>query len=169
MQRRGQTYPSDLSPRRLSLTPLEYAYRLLARRAYSEKEMEERLGGKGFTPKAVVQVVARLKAQGYINDSSLACELVERLKEKGYGRWYIQRKLTQRGLTVPLMDEATQEVVSTDEEIEVARRLLERRFGEGGLKDRKAQGRAFRFLVSRGYSMDVATTLVDNVAEELIH
>lgn len=150
LKRRGQTH----------LTPLQYAYRLLARRAYSEKELEERLEGKGFTPKAVVQVVARLKARGYVNDVALAHEQAERLKEKGYGRRRIQEKLYGRGLASSLIDEATQEVVSPQEEMGVARRLLERRFGEDRLKDRRTQGKAFRFLISRGYPMDVAAALV---------
>ena len=165
MQRRNQTHPSCWSPREQSLTPLQYAYRLLAQRAYSEKELEERLVGKGFTQKAVAQVVAQLKAQGYVNDASLAHEQAERLKEKGYGRRRIQEKLYYRGLAASLIDEATQEVVSAQEEIEAARRLLERRFGEGRLKDHKSQGRAFRFLISRGYPMDVAATLVGTEEE----
>ncbi len=92
---------------------------------------------------------------------------MERLKKKGYGRRYIQQKLVHRGLAASLIGQATQEAVSAEEEMEVARRLLQRRFGEGGPKDRKAQGRAFRFLVSRGYSMDVATALVDAEEEGL--
>ncbi len=144
------------------LTPLQYAYRLLARRAYSEKELEERLEGKGFTAKAVAQAVARLKAQGYVNDASLAWEQVQRLKGRGYGKRYIQQKLVHRGLAAPLIGQATQEAISAEEETEAARRLLQRRFGEGGPKDRKARERAFRFLLSRGYSTQVAAALLDN-------
>jgi regulatory protein len=144
------------------LTPLQYAYRLLARRAYSEKELEQRLEGKGFTSKAVVQAVTRLKAQGYVNDASLACEQVEQLKRRGYGRRYIQHKLAHRGIAASLVDQTTQEVVSSEEELETARRLLQRRFGENGPRDRKARERGFRFLLSRGYSMDIAAALVTN-------
>jgi regulatory protein len=155
LKRSGQTH----------LTPLQYAYRLLARRAYNQKELGERLEGTGFTSKAVAQVIARLKAQGYVNDVSLACEQVERLKEKGYGRRYMQRKLVQRGFAAPLIDQVIKAAVSAEEEVEAARRLLQRRFGGGGPKDRKAQERAFRFLVSRGYSIDLAANLVDNGEE----
>jgi len=68
-------------------TPFDYAYRLLARRAYSEQELTDKLLTKGFTEAAVTRTIARLKAQGYLDDARLAADHAERLRERGLSIW----------------------------------------------------------------------------------
>ena len=58
-----------------NLTPLDYAYRLLSQRAYSAHDLAAKMRGKGFTPQAVEQAVARLTTQGYLNDTKLAADM----------------------------------------------------------------------------------------------
>ncbi len=147
LQRRGSTP---------FLTPLTYAYRLLARRAYSRREMQEKLEEKGFTAQAIDQTLSRLQEQGYLNDVSLAQALVQRLRERGYGRLRIREKLFQRKLPAWLIEE-TAHLVGSEEEKQ-ARLLLQKHFPKG-LKDRRLQAKAFRFLVNRGYATDLALTL----------
>src|SRR5437870_9943497 len=81
-----------------SLTPLDYAYRLLARRAYSEQELADKLLAKGFTAAVVTRTVVRLKTQGYLDDVRLAADQAERLRTRGFGSEGIKAKLAQKGL-----------------------------------------------------------------------
>jgi regulatory protein len=148
-----------------SLTPLDYAYRLLARRAYSEQELIAKLCDKGFPPEGVSRAIERLKAQGYLDDLHLAADQVERLRTRGFGPAGIYAKLTKKGLSV----DAIEEVLEADEESldsVSARRLLASRFSADALKHPQTRARAFRLLLRRGYSQDLAESLLGNYLDE---
>jgi regulatory protein len=142
-----------------SLTPLDYAYRLLARRAHSEQTLADKLLTKGFTEKAVARTLARLKEQGYLNDEDLAADQAERLRKKGLGTEGVRVKLAQQGLTTVTIE---QELEKSDgsEDLESARRLLASRFSADALKQLQQYARAFRFLLRRGYAQDVVERLL---------
>ena len=143
-----------------SLTPLDYAYRLLARRPHSEQALADKLLTKGFTEKAVARTVARLKEQGYLNDESLASDQAERLRKKGFGAEGVRAKLVQKGLAVDTVEQALLDESGGTEELESARQLLASRFPTDALKQPQQYVRAFRFLLRRGYAQDVVESLL---------
>jgi regulatory protein len=142
-----------------SLTPLDYAYRLLARRAHSEQELADKLLTKGFTEKAVARTIARLKEQGYLNDANLAADQTERLRARGVGAQGIKVKLKQKGIAEQVIEQ-TLESSGTTEELKSAHQLLASRFSADALKQSQQYARAFRFLLRRGYSQDVVESLL---------
>jgi regulatory protein len=142
-----------------SLTPLDYAYRLLARRAHSEQALANKLLIKGFTEKAVARTVARLKEQGYLNDESLALDQAERLRKKGFGAEGVRAKLAQKGLAADTVDQALEESRGAEDR-ESAQKLLASRFPTDALKQPQQYARAFRFLLRRGYAEDVVESLL---------
>lgn len=147
--------PQSRSPSSSSLlTPLDYAYRQLARRAYSKHELTEKMRALGFTEAAVAQTIERLLVQGYLNDAQLAGDYVERLRNRGFGCERIRIKLLQKGVPA----ETVEEVLFAEGpilEVEQARRFLASRFSLDALKQPKIAARAFRLLLNRGYSQDV--------------
>lgn len=143
----------------LSLTPLDYAYRLLAQRAYSESQLAEKMLTKGFTEAAVSHTIARLKEQGYLNDALLATDQAERLHKRGFGSKQIRAKLVQKGIDQSTV-ESTLTSTSSHDEQENASRFLASRFSPDALKQPKIAARAFRLLLSRGYSQDVVEQLL---------
>jgi regulatory protein len=146
-----------------ALPPLDYAYRLLARRAYSEQELAEKLSAKGFTAGAVTRTIARLQTQGYLDDARLAADQAERLRARGFGPEGIRTKLAQKGLPSETI-EHTLEAGGGDEELRSARRLLASRFSTDALKESQTRARAFRLLLRRGYSHEVADSLLGSEA-----
>src|SRR5215212_4684210 len=98
-----------------SLSPLDYAYRLLARRDYSEQELSTKLLAKGFTEEAVTHTVTRLKEHKYLNDSRLAADQIERLTAQGFGPEGIKAKLAQKGFS----SETIAHALTTNQEMEV--------------------------------------------------
>ncbi len=150
---------SPSRPMERSLTPLDYAYRLLAQRSYSEVQLAEKMLAKGFTEAAVARTVARLKEQGYLNDARLAADTAERLRQRGFGQERIREKLTQHGIAA---DTATTVLATTssDDEREDAQRFLASRFSADTLKQPKIVARAFRLLISRGYPQEVVEQLL---------
>ncbi len=148
-----------------SLTPLDYAYRLLARRAYSEQELTDKLIAKGFTIVAVTRTVARLKTQGYLDDVCLAADQVERLRSRGFGPEGIKSKLAQKGLSSASVEQ-TLETSGENQDLESAQRLLASRFSADALKEPQTYARAFRLLLRRGYSQEVVESLLGSAPED---
>ena len=149
-----------------SLTLLDYAYRLLARRAYSEQELADKLLAKGFTAAAVTRTVTRLMSQGYLDDTRLAAEQAERLRARGFGSEGIKAKLVQKGLT-PATVAQTLETSGENQDLESARRLLASRFSTDALKQSQIQARAYRLLLRRGYSQEVVESLLGSASEDV--
>ena len=148
-----------------SLTPLDYAYRLLARRDYSEQELSTKLLAKGFTEEAVTRTIFRLKEQKYLSDPRLAADQIERLKAQGFGPEGIKVKLSQKGFSSETIDYA----LSANEEVDTrtsARKLLASRFAADALKQPQTYARAFRLLLRRGYSQDVVESVLGNAPTE---
>lgn len=141
------------------ISPLNYAYRLLARRDYSEQELSTKLLAKGFTEEAVTHAVTRLKEQKYLNDSRLAADQIERLTAQGFGPAGIKAKLTQKGFS----SETIAHVLTANEEMDVrasARQILASRFSADALKQPQTYARAFRLLLRRGYSQEVVESVM---------
>ncbi|HKA54273.1 MAG TPA: regulatory protein RecX [Candidatus Binatia bacterium] len=157
---------SAIRDRQSSLTPLDYAYRLLARRAYSEQELTDKLLAKGFTAAAGARTVARLKTQGYLDDARLAADQAERLRARGFGAEGIKAKLAQKGLP-PETVAQTLETGGENQELESARHLLASRFSADALKQSHIHARAYRLLLRRGYSQEVVESLLGSTAEDL--
>jgi len=148
-----------------SLSPINYAYHLLARRAHSEKELTEKLLAGGFTAEAVTGTIAQLRTQGYLDDNRLAADQVERLRERGFGPEGIKNKLVQKGLSLDIIEQVV-EIDEENKEQESARRLLASRFSADALKQSRNYARAFRFLLRRGYSQAVIENLLGSEPPE---
>jgi regulatory protein len=154
-----------MKPSTSSLTTLDYAYRLLARRAHSEQELAKKLLDKGFTEDAVTRTVATLKVRGYINDATLAADQADRLRARGFGAAGIKEKLARKGLAKGTVDEVVASA-DGDEDREAARQILASRFPSDALKKPQTYARAFRFLLSRGFSQDVVEDVLGEAPED---
>jgi regulatory protein len=144
-----------------SLSPLDYAYRLIAQRDYSEQELSTKLLMKGFTEEAVVHTVALLKEQKYLHDARLAADQMERLQAQGFGPEGIKAKLARKGFSSATIAH----ILTTNQEMDVrtsARKLLASRFSADALQQPQTYARAFRLLLRRGYSQDVVESVMGN-------
>ena len=147
------------SSRTSAQTPLNYAYRLLARRDYSEARLVEKLHSKGFSSHATTATVETLRERGHVNDTRLAVRLAEWFQNQGFGPRAIWVKLEQKGLTEGAIEEALSgHVEQTD--VGVAQRVVQRRFSSSALRDPKMRARAFRLLLRRGYSPSVVASVL---------
>jgi regulatory protein len=152
------------NPRPL-ISPLDYAYSLLARRDYSEQELSRKLLAKGFTEQAVTRTVTRLKEQKYLDDPRLVADQVERLSAQGFGPEGIKAKLLQKGFSPEIIDRATAANEERDARAS-ARKLLASRFSEDALKQPQAYARAFRLLLRRGYSHETVESVMGSAPGE---
>jgi len=135
----------------------ERALRLLAVRARSRREVEERLRRSGFSEEAVRAAVESLQAAGYLDDRSFARELASsRLRGRPVGRLRILHDLVRRGIEPREAEEALEaalESESEESELERAIRAARSRLGEGPATwDDKSVARMVRFLKGRGFT-----------------
>jgi SOS response regulatory protein OraA/RecX len=149
-------------------SPLEYAYRLLAQRDYSEQAISAKLLAKGFTEDEVSSTVTRLKEQNYLNDSRLAADQSERLHARGFGPAGIKAKLAQKGFLSSTIDQVLTTNAAMDERDDraAARALLASRFSADALQQPRIYARAFRLLLRRGYSQEVVESVMGNAPSD---
>ncbi|MGE5236465.1 MAG: regulatory protein RecX [Acidobacteriota bacterium] len=76
----------------------EVALRLLSRRAYSARELTDRLLRRGFEPAVVRAEVARLEKVGLVDEEALARAVARDVIRRGYGRRGVAASLRRRGL-----------------------------------------------------------------------
>jgi regulatory protein len=135
-------------------TARQAALRLLAARALSERELEERLARKGFEPAEVSAVVSAMRRAGYVDDRKLAYNVISsRSKRARIGRGRLEAELGRRGIS-PRDRQSAWEMARDefDEQALLAQAiqvLLER---EGPPRDIRAYERLAQRLARRGFA-----------------
>ncbi|WP_319407216.1 regulatory protein RecX [uncultured Desulfosarcina sp.] len=145
-----------------SASALDSAFRILARRDHTCKELAVKLRQKGFDGVAIDGALARCRELGYLDDAKTAAIIAGHLVESGYGPLRVRQTLRQKGLDDALIEQAL--VRCGDEETQVisARRMLEKRTSHLGREGDpwKRRQKACRFLAGRGFAATVINRAV---------
>lgn len=135
---------------------MEAALRLLEDRARSRQELLQRLQRKGAAPSVIDAVLARLSAQGLVDDEAFARQWTESRLRTGHGRRRIALELRVKGIAGALIREALAEVAEPAQEAAAAERLARaRRRLLRSLAPAVQRRRLYGFLQRRGYAGDV--------------
>lgn len=128
-------------------------------------QMQERLSKKGFSATAIEVVITDLKRLNLLDDYRFARRWVEsRLLGKPAGARRFRQDLRHRGVDAAVIDRVLEEFKDTLESEQVAVDLLMRqRWRYVDLEEQKAKRRMFGYLGRRGYEMDMARKVVDQV------
>ncbi len=143
-----------------------YAVRLISIRAYSERELRDRLALKGFSRQVEEAVAAYAKKSGLIDDALFARLWVASRIKRPLGvrrlRWELRRKGIAPSLIEEALSVATQEALSEEE---VVRRLVKERVCRlKGVGREKMKARLFALLTRRGFSREI---IFDVLRQEL--
>ena len=131
------------------------AYRFLTSRVRSEFEVRRKLKEKGFNNDTIALALERLKELKLLDDNDFAIRMTKDLVNlKGRGRFYIQRKLKEKGIGPETIEAAIESVFAEVNELEVAERLATRKI-RISIDDPKEKARIGRFLQGRGFSWDI--------------
>ena len=119
----------------------------------TEKQIRTYLSGKGYLPAVVDYVLEKLRSYNFVNDEEYAEVYVEQAVKRKGGRM-IRAELRGKGVT----DEAIDVALSTvDEETEVATATgILQKYMRGKTVDKESLQKAYRYLMSKGFSYDVA-------------
>jgi SOS response regulatory protein OraA/RecX len=144
-------------------TPLAFALARLARRSHSEGELSSKMSRAGYSAKEIESTLAFLHERHYLNDGAFAREVARASAErKHWGPARIEQKLKALHLSQDDIEQALSESFPAGEEEAAAKRALERfakRVAQGGEAFR---ARAYRHLLGRGFSPEVAHRLVSS-------
>ena len=131
------------------------AYRFLTSRVRSEFEVRRKLKEKGFHNDTIALAIERLKELRLLDDGDFAlCMTKDLVNLKGCGRYYIQRKLKEKGIGPETTEAAMESVFAEVDELEVAEKLALRKI-RISIDDPKERARIGRFLQGRGFSWDI--------------
>lgn len=136
---------------------MNIAVRLLARRNHTKHEIRRKLRQRGVSPDAISHVISECERLRYVDDAQTARSYIRELRSRGYGIHRIRMSMQKKGLSRELADSALSQIHSDADEMESARRAMEKkrvRF-ERETDARKRREKIYRFLASRGFSSDI--------------
>ncbi|MBS14314.1 MAG: hypothetical protein CME19_22300 [Gemmatimonadetes bacterium] len=137
------------------------AFQLLGRRAYTRKEIQEKLTKRGFSGRVIDETINTLERLRVVDDRDFASRFIEeRLRLRPAGQLVLRRDLVRRGVEAPLIEDVLAEKFDAVDLEAVAFRLLSARRSRYLQLDRnKAMNRMYAFLARRGFAPDVARSV----------
>jgi len=135
------------------------AYRLLGHRQRSTAELRRRLSDKGHTLETVDDALARLSADGLLDDEAFARAFVHDKRAAGWGRVRLERELQRLGVPRAALEAALGDADGEGDELGRALAVLRRRPRPRPPYDADRR-RAFAALQRRGFSTEVAYAAV---------
>lgn len=142
---------------------LEYAYRLIGRKDYSEAEIRRKFksrfpDGTGFFD----SVIHKLKDYRYIDDAKFFTQYVRSKAVAGYGPHYIRYKLKDKGIYES--KEKIEALINKDfDQFTLMKELVQRkRYSKKKYDPYQIKKKYFDFLLRRGFD----TSLIRKVLQE---
>lgn len=132
------------------------ALRFLSRRDYSRQELRKKLLSYAESEVQLEELLDDLQKNQWLSDERYAESLVRRRTER-FGSKKILEEMRQNGLSDDLLNQYREDLKAHDPQL--AFELWHRKF-ENLPTDPKEKARQIRFLVSRGFSSDLALKIV---------
>ena len=141
----------------------------LRARARTFHEVRERLFRKGFSEAVIQAAIADLERLKLLDDRELAHNWVaSRSRTRPAGTARLALELRRRGIEAELVDEVLAEFKEQLDSSGTAADILRRqRWRYAGLETAKARRRMLDLLARRGYSGELAYSVVERVLEEI--
>lgn len=144
----------------------DYAYRLVARKTYAEKELEEKLL-KRFNGKICAELIAGLKEYGYLNDEKTVHAYAEaKVRQRPMGRLKLRQILWNKKFSEPLIDKALEKVYRQHDELDMARKLFRKHFKGKGKRDSRTLNRMKNYLAGNGFDFEIIKKVLFGTDEE---
>ena len=166
----GQAYEDESEP-----DPVEtkekaraIALRKLASAPRTRAELQQVLAKAEIPPEIEREVLDRFTEVGLIDDPSYANSFAAGRARAGWGKRVIRMKLRDKGIDPDLAEEVLTEI-SEDDELAQAIRLVERRWPRLASQDVHVRNRRlYAMLARRGFSSDVISAAIADVAQRQV-
>lgn len=151
---------------------LQKAYRLLAARARSERELRTRLQEARMDRNTIDRIVARLYELKFLDDEAFARQWVRRLAaDKLSGNRRIEMSLREKGIDRAIGDRILAEIRQEAPEAEAIRQLIRKKLKGARLhrQDGREKRRLAQHLLGRGFSPDLVYEMIKEAQEGYGH
>lgn len=147
-----------------------YALGLLNYRDYSSKAMLLRLLSKGASEENAQKAIARLVANGFVNERHYAQQVFRAwLNKKDYGRKHLLMELHRKNVSEELfpeiMDEFTDEL-EMDNALHAAKHFIQRNYKKIKCNNDNLTASAARFMINRGFGSKHIQVLLEQIRAE---
>lgn len=146
-------------------SPLEIrALRYLAQREYSRQELEQKLSihARSFSQEALSSVLDKLEQNGFLSAERVVEQII-RTRRSRFGSQRIVHELKEKGIDEHLIHSVLPSLKET--ELETAFKIWQKKFGKIP-ETREERGKQMRFMMSRGFSMEVIQQVLSQANEE---
>ncbi|HEX3099890.1 MAG TPA: RecX family transcriptional regulator [Patescibacteria group bacterium] len=142
----------------------DYALFLLNLSMRTERELREKMEKRGYFPEIINATVTKLYTDRYLDDARYAEVYIESMKRsKYYGSYMMKKKLYEKKVPKDIMEEKLAELLSEEDEEEIATRYVEKNFGalsKVAKLEYDEKQKIMRRLMARGFNLDLAKKLV---------
>ncbi len=155
-------YLSEIQLESEKRTALDKALTHLTATQKTEREIRDFLMKKGYLPATVDYVIEKLRGYNFVNDGDYAKAYVA-AKSSKKGERLIRMELRAKGIADT---DAAEALSGIDEETQIssAKAVLEK-YARGKTMDAPTLQKAYRHLLSKGYSYDVAKSALSALGE----
>ncbi|NOZ64036.1 MAG: RecX family transcriptional regulator, partial [Caldiserica bacterium] len=110
----------------------------------------------------------KLEKWGYINDEEFARSWIEgRLLHNPKGRFALRRELKQKGVQEELIEKMLRALYPVEREREEAWNLAKKKWNrESRIEEKKKKERTYRYLLSRGFPLEIVKEIVESLSSE---
>ncbi|MBI3397288.1 RecX family transcriptional regulator [Candidatus Woesebacteria bacterium] len=143
----------------------ENLLRFVTRRLRSEKEINNWFRKKEVGSNLRDNLLIQLKKLELVDDEKFAKWWInQRTEFKPSGKLKIKKELFQKGISSKLIDRLLGEMLSTDEQVASAKKILEKRLPRWKiLSFDERYKKAFGFLASRGFDYEIIKRIFDDL------
>jgi SOS response regulatory protein OraA/RecX len=127
---------------------LETALKYLDKQALTVQKLSDKLLQAGFESAVVAECVERIGAWGYLDDRLFGTDRLRTLQARLKSRKYIEADLTHSGVAQPLVDELLEAYYPEVIELDIAQRLVARKFK----RQKDSQVKIGQYLLRAGFS-----------------
>jgi regulatory protein len=143
----------------------DYALFLLNLSMRTERELREKMAKRGYFPEVIDQTVVRLLKDRYLDDAHYAEVFIESMKRyKYYGVFMMKKRLYEKKVPKEIIEDKLSELLTEEDERDIATKYVVKEFGplEEVVKyDYEEKQKVMRRLMARGFSLDIAKSLVN--------
>lgn len=128
-----------------------YALYLISQKMYSKKSLSDKLASRGFEKEDIQKVLSRFIELNYINDEEFAKTLVDYLRKKGKGLYYIQNELKQHNIDGEILNSVLNNFDGEDESYKQIICIIKKKFPKFDGKDKNEVRKTAMFFQRRGF------------------
>jgi len=139
----------------------DYCLGLLVRREHSQKELLNKSLIKGWSTDDIVTVIDEFVMQGWQSDTRFAESFTRYRINKGYGPLWIGYELRKNGIDNFNLDDVARQTVGSW--MDLLEQVYSKKYKQASVLDRNEWAKRSRFLMQRGFSSTMISTLFNHL------